>query len=109
MNKKNLILIVVISIVTGFLYNFISSDGLPLIRKEMKIEYVADSTFSEFHTGFEDDEIVIKGLNLDQTYQLFTGQQATFIDSRDQWEYGETHISGAISIPEFSFEPDDPA
>lgn len=108
MNIKNLILIIVTSLAMGFLYNFLSPNGLPLIRKEMKIEYVADSTFSEYHTDFENDDIVIKGLSLEQTYDIYSKKLAIFIDSRDQWEYSESHISGAINISEFSFEPDDP-
>jgi len=108
MNIKNLSLIIVTSLILGFLYNFISPDGLALIRKEMKIEFVADSTFNESHTGFENDDIVIKGLNLRQTYDIHSKKLAVFIDSRDQWEYSESHIAGAINIPEFSFTPDDP-
>jgi rhodanese-related sulfurtransferase len=109
MNKKNLSLIILISVITGFLYNFLSKDGLPLIRKEIQIEYVSDSTFNSFHNGTENGDLAIKGLNLDQTYKLYTNRMAVFIDARDQWEYGEIHIAGSINIPEFSFEPDDPS
>ncbi len=108
MNKKNLSLIIIISIFAGFLYNYLSKDGLPLIRKEMQIEYVSDSTFNNSHSGNNGD-VVIKGLNLKQTYDLYRKEMAVFIDARDQWEYAETHIAGSINIPEFSFEPDDPA
>jgi rhodanese-related sulfurtransferase len=108
MNNKNLSLIIIVSIVTGFLYNFLSADGLPLIREEMKIESVSDSLLTQSHTGSKNGDIVIKGLNLEQTYEIYLNQQATFIDARDQWEYGELHITGSINIPEFSFEPDAP-
>lgn len=108
MNNKNLIVIIITSLILGFVYNFVSPDGLPLIRSELKIEYVADSTFNQLHTGYENDDIVIKGLSLEQTYDIYSNNLATFIDSRDQWEYSESHIAGSINIPEFSFNPDDP-
>ena len=108
MNKKNLSFIIIISIITGFLYNYFSGNGLPLIRKEMQIEYVSDSTFSSLHNGNGNDELTIKGLNLDQTYKLYTSRMAVFIDARDQWEYAEVHVTGSVNIPEFSFEPEDP-
>ena len=108
MNRKNFLIIIILSIFTGFLYNLFSGNGLPLIREEMNIEYVADSTFNNFHNGTANDEIVIKGLNLEQTYELYSKQLAVFIDARDQWEYAESHIMGSINIPEFSFEPDNP-
>jgi rhodanese-related sulfurtransferase len=108
MNIKNLGLIVFVSIVTGLAYNYISTNGLPLIREEMKIEYVSDSTFTQLNSGSDEDNIVIKGLNLKQAYELYSKQLAIFVDARDQWEYSEFHITGSINIPEFSFEPDSP-
>lgn len=108
MNTKNITLIIIVSVVTGFVYNHLSPSGLPLIRKEMEIEFVSDSTFSQSVNDSGDENIVIKGLTIEQTYDLYTKNMAAFIDARDQWEYGESHIEGAINIPEFSFEPDDP-
>jgi rhodanese-related sulfurtransferase len=109
MNRKNIGLIIIIAVSAGFLYNFLLPGGLPLIRKELEIVPVEDSTFNNSQSGNGNEDIVIRGLNLDQTYNIYTGKMATFIDSRDQWEYQESHIEGAVNIPEFSFNQEDPA
>ena len=47
-------------------------------------------------------------LSRSNTLSLYNQGNAVFIDARDQWEYGEGHIKGAINIPEFSFTVDEP-
>lgn len=95
---KTIAVILLASIVLGFVYNHFSADGISLIRKPLLVEYV-DSTSAEL--GSDN----IKGLILAQVIQLQAQNIATFIDARDQWDYSEGHIKGAVNIPEFSFEP----
>ncbi len=38
-------------------------------------------------------------LNLPQTYEIFQGGQALFVDARDADEYAELHIAGAVNLP----------
>ena len=95
-NFKAVILIVLVSVVLGIIYNLFSSEGIPFIRKPIIVK-----------NGSIDAEISdpeeIRGLDLANTIGLFNQQAAIFIDARDQWEFGEGHIRGAINIPEFSF------
>ena len=41
----------------------------------------------------------VKTLNLPQTYEIFQGGQALFVDVRDADEYAELHIAGAVNLP----------
>ena len=99
-NNINVILSIVFSsIILGFIYNSFSDDGISWIRNEIKVEIVdTDSTITS--------EGTLKGLSLAQTIQLHSKNLAVFIDARDQWEFSEGHIAGAVNIPEFSFEED---
>lgn len=101
-NKKSIKVILSIvfsSIILGFIYNYFSNDGISWVRNEIKVEFVDnDSTLTS--------EGSLKGLSLAQTIQLHSKNLAVFIDARDQWEFSEGHIAGAVNIPEFSFEED---
>jgi rhodanese-related sulfurtransferase len=99
-NYKIIFLILLISIVLAFIYNTFSVDGVDLIRKPIIVKSV---TVGEG----ENESNSILGLDLAQTINLFNQNVAIFIDARDQWEFSESHISGAINIPEFSFSKDD--
>jgi rhodanese-related sulfurtransferase len=50
---------------------------------------------------------VLKGLKLNTVMEVFNNNSAIFIDARDQWEYSDGHISGAINIPEYNFSVDE--
>lgn len=98
-NTKALSIIVIASTILGFIYNYFSNDGIDWYREELKVE-ILDTTSAEYSDGN------LKGLTLAQTIQLHSQKLAVFIDARDQWEFSEGHIPGAVNIPEFSFEPD---
>ncbi|MGP8049495.1 MAG: rhodanese-like domain-containing protein [Desulfobaccales bacterium] len=40
----------------------------------------------------------VKTLNLSQTYDIFQGGQALFVDARDADEFAELHITGAVNL-----------
>ncbi len=95
-NIKQISLIITISIVLGIIYNTFSVDGIPFIREPLKVEMVNLIT--------EDGKPKnLRGIDLETTLQVFNKNNALFIDARDQWEFSEGHILGAINIPEFSF------
>lgn len=98
LDKKAIVVIFLAAVVLGFIYNHFSADGISFIRKPLLVENV-ESTSAE--AGNDN----IKGLILAQVIELQAQNVATFIDARDQWDYSEGHIKGAINIPEFSFEP----
>lgn len=99
-NYKAILTILFISIALAFIYNTFSAFGIDLIRKPIIIKSVV--------IGEDDkDQNVLKGIDLAQTIKLFNDKKHIFIDSRDQWEFSESHIEGAINIPEFSFTIND--
>ena len=100
-NYKAMLLILASSILLGFIYNTFSSDGIDLIRKSIIVESVK---IGEGNSS----ENTLRGIDISQAIKLHNDNSAIFIDARDQWEFSESHISGAISIPEFSFEKDNP-
>ncbi|PID59636.1 MAG: hypothetical protein CR986_05050 [Ignavibacteriae bacterium] len=87
------IIIISSSIFLGIIYNLISVDGIPFIRKPIKVTSQKE----------EVNENNILEVNLAQVIQLRTQINVIIIDARDQWDYAEAHIEGAVSIPEFSF------
>lgn len=100
MNIKVIISLVLASLLLGIIYNSFSSDGIPFIRKELIVKSVSIDDKDTTSTD-------LKGLELDQAIKLFNQNSAIFIDARDQWEFSESHIKGAINIPEFSFTHED--
>ena len=100
MNIKVIISVVLASLLLGVIYNAFSSDRIPFIRKELIVKSVL---IDDKDTSSTD----LKGLELDQVINLYNQNSAIFIDARDQWEFSESHIKGAINIPEFSFTHED--
>lgn len=99
-NIKAILKILLGSIILGFIYNIFSVDGIDLIRKPIIVQSVIIGE-NEYESN------TLRGIDLEQTIKLFGDKSNIFIDSRDQWDYSEAHIEGAINIPEFSFTIDD--
>ena len=74
------ILILAVSFASGFLFNLLSENSLPIIYKPVDLE---------------------PGMNLDgeQVYRVLREGRALFIDARYEKEYRAGHIPGAISVP----------
>ena len=105
MNKKHSIIkriisILIVSSILAFIYNTFSEDGIPVIRQPIIVETV------NFITD-DGNTKSLRGVNLNTVIDAFNNNKAIFIDARDQWEYSDGHILGAINIPEFSFTPND--
>ena len=98
---KAIAIILLASILLSVIYNLFSADGIPWIRKPLVVK-----TVENLSDDIEGEQLL--GLDLANTLSLYNQGNAAFIDARDQWEYGEGHIKGAISIPEFSFTVDEP-
>jgi rhodanese-related sulfurtransferase len=47
-------------------------------------------------------------ITLKQAYDLYTSGKTLFIDARDKWEFADGHITGAINIPEYNFDKNNP-
>lgn len=106
-NYKVSMRILVIVILIALIYNFFSPNGIKLIREETTIQIIPDSLLITSENN-NDQNRVINGISLKHTYNLFINKSATFIDARDQWDFNDGHIAGAINIPEFSFDATGP-
>jgi rhodanese-related sulfurtransferase len=100
-NYKKLSVIVLVSCLIALSYNTISPTGISLIRKEITVENVSRIDYDSSTENVNE----LLGIEFETMKELVSDSRAIIIDSRDQWEYGEGHIPGAISIPEFSFDP----
>lgn len=82
--KKNLLFQILIilgmTVASGFLFNSFSSQGISLIYQPLEVK-------------------VGSHLNSDETYRLLREGQALFIDSRYRLDYLISHIPGSINIP----------
>lgn len=99
-NYKVIFIILMSSILLGFIYNTFSTDGIDFIRKPIIIKSVQIGESDEYGD-------IIGGIDLAQALQLFEDKSAIFVDARDQWEFSKYHIDGAVNIPEFSFTKED--
>ena len=100
LNIKAIIIILFVSFILAFIYNYFSNDGIAFIRKPIIVKSVNI-------LSHDDSSEELSGLSIDQVIGLYNQNAAIFIDARDQWDYAESHIKGAINIPEFSFSPND--
>ena len=105
MNKKidiKVILgILAFSIILGVFYNSFSINGIDFIRKASEIDILESVDI----IGLDDTTKSLKAITLDQAIILHSNQNVIFVDARDKWEFAESHIKGAINIPQYSFEP----
>ena len=111
--SKNIFSIIVVSALLGLLFNFINPSGISLVREQSDLVSADDSILSEQNTGYEAADSSGSGgeifmINLEQSYKLYLSQKILFIDARDQWEYTNSHIKGAVNIPEYKFNNNDP-
>lgn len=101
---KNILHIVAVAIILGFLYNQISPNGISLIREEIKLEEYEAADMSTNDVDYSK----IRSVKIIDAYQFYQ-EGATFVDSRDMWEYSDGHIKGAINFPYIEFETTHPA
>ena len=87
-------------------YNFFSPKGISLVGKETEI------VFEDGNDNFGNKEIEnideIRALTTEQVYEIFSNREAKFVDARDNWDFADGHIPGAINVPEYKFSPEDP-
>jgi len=97
-NLKDAALIAILAVVIGFgintVRNMASLGGLPLHtpwpdnRKKAELE---------FPPSYDPAADTLVGL--EEAYSLFLSGSAIFIDAREQQEYDEGHIKGALNLP----------
>lgn len=99
-------IILFVSFALGFIYNLFSPKGIPLIRKETEIVFEAGTeNFGNAETENIDE---IRALTTEQVYEIYSNREAKFVDARDNWDFADGHIPGAINIPEYKFTSAEP-
>lgn len=76
----HVLIIIIISIVCGYIYNSLSDNKIPLIYEPLNLE-----------SG--------SYLTIEQAYQLLTEGQTVFINARHQKDFERGHIKNAINLP----------
>lgn len=104
LNKVALVFIA--SFLLGLTYNFISPKGIPLIAEEINLktagieQLISKSPKTETIEEVEFASIV----DLATAYGIYEKELAVFVDGRDNWDFAEGRIKGAINIPEYNFD-----
>ena len=98
---KRIIYILSFSILLALIYNTFSVDGISYIRTKKSIETLKSIDIIDE----TDSSKTLKAISLPQAIEIFNNKKALFIDARDQWDFKDAHIKGALNIPEFSFNP----
>ncbi len=121
---KNIALIIVVSIIIGFTYNYLNPKGLPIIKEKKELVFESDSLTFSFDSetvtktsdsiSSKNEPVKIsketpalieiepfsepRAIKIDLAYKLFK-QGIKFIDARMPDEFAEGHIKGAYNIP----------
>lgn len=113
MSKKNLIVIIIFSLIIGFVYNYLNPKGLPIIKEQRVLEFIEEDQIEhpDSNLGADKTELTEEkveqpadklskpsAIKIDKAYQLYK-QGVKFIDARMPDEFIEGHIKGAINIP----------
>ncbi|MEE9189533.1 MAG: rhodanese-like domain-containing protein [Candidatus Neomarinimicrobiota bacterium] len=93
---KQAIIIIIISIGFGFVFNAVRSNGISLLKKPLP---VLQNT-SDISRNDADNESGIRMINLEQARDFYQ-EGVLFVDARDGQAYSDGHITGAISGANF--------
>lgn len=109
MNQRNKILkevliITIVSLITGLIVNSVNPKGIPLVRDDgdrFKIDSaLAQGSENKPVEKVKTKEGFVKPVNIPvETAKKFFDENAVFIDGREETEFKEGHIKGAINIP----------
>lgn len=89
-------MIIVLSIILAFVYNYFSSKSVPIIRENVTIEYVNDE---ELFSNSSSNTIAQKYISTNHMLDLIKSGEALIIDSRNHEAYVKGHIPKSINIP----------
>ena len=96
-NFRIIVLIVVLSSITGLLVNYFNPKGVTFIHTERKLQT------AEALSGINLSSPDPQQINLPQARTLYK-QKVVFIDAREEDDYNLGHIHNAINIPYSNFE-----
>jgi rhodanese-related sulfurtransferase len=99
MSKKVIIdsfVVALLGILVGFTFNYARRDGVSIIKQAAEIE---KNPVSESAESSPEDLVEPVWIELDEALKYFNEGTALFIDARDEEEYIEGHIQGAVNVP----------
>jgi rhodanese-related sulfurtransferase len=107
-NYKILLLLIATSLLFGIIFNALSKNGLDLIRTETELNYANIENPTDYLKQ-NADEVNIESkepalIKLEEAYNLYSSGKVIFIDARDQWDFNDGHIKGALNIPEYKYD-----
>jgi rhodanese-related sulfurtransferase len=100
-NIKYILILVMSSVLMGFIYNSVSPSGISLIYSEKEYK-----SYNDVSNGASESVNSPLLIDLDKAVDFFSNN-TVFIDARDQWDFAESHIKNALNIPEYKFDPRD--
>ena len=98
---------IVISVLLGTFYNSLSPSGIPFIREKIDLKYAdpeLNTDFDSLQLPSESNIVEPSLIMTEAAYALYNSKNILFIDARDQWDFNENRIKGAINIPEYKFD-----
>lgn len=99
MNKKIVVdgfIIALLGIFIGFTFNYARKDGVAIIKEAVDVEKQISSESEPQSPGNSVEPVWI---DLREALAYFEEGRALFIDARDEEEYMEGHIQGAVNVP----------
>jgi len=99
-NYKNIALIIIVSLLSGFVFN--------LYKNQFLLNFNVSKTERQQNNLPIDKSKVIRLINSSEAKDFFNKNDAIFVDARDPWEFSDSHILNAINIPEYNFNPNNP-
>lgn len=111
------ILFVIICASFAFVFNCISTDGIPLINPSRKLTVEGQTIkipvfmTARIISAQKDHPLLFHPtaeMTIDSVYYHFRSGDAVFIDARSTEEYQQGHIARAISVPLEEFDPSMP-
>ncbi len=103
-----ILIIILVSVAMGIIYNLISLNSIPFFPDESaqlanEIKHKAENLPDSVRWKYDPTALKWYPIRADQAYFVFDKKMAKFIDPRDEWDFKEIHIKGAINIPAYKF------
>ncbi len=110
MSIKRTVIILGTAVLMAIVYNQFSANGLKLFGTATqtysdKLKRNDEKSKSELAKwSVNPDKLAWHKIRSDQLYYVFEHKMGIIIDPRDEWDYSESHIKGAINFPFYKFD-----
>lgn len=90
------LIVAFLGIVIGITFNYARKDGVTIIKKDVEAEKQISSESEQRSSGNPVEPVWI---DLREALAYFEEGRAQFVDAREEEEYVEGHIQGAVNVP----------